>query len=215
MKYQEHREYEACWAITRDSVLFRNIAVLLGNREFTIIKEKKEYRRFVRFFDTSEYDLARRNCTLREVRKPEKNDVRYDYKTGHGDSRVERQYHSDKKLSPQELAEIFEIPLTYRPNKPVMEISGEHTKTFFSRNSSGTELVIELKQDTLYGEGQMVIRDIELEYKKGLLEEFHELISEVESGLQLRDSRQSLQKYTRIALKKKRIDLDSLVLEIA
>jgi hypothetical protein len=173
--------------------LISGIKAVLLEESWSILSDRADRRSFL-YYDTPGFEVYNNSETIRRVSgfdaKVSIGGIRYDYKTGSIDCRLEAKHWSNQVLSPEQI--IQELHLPFKMIIPVAPAETYHRLLDIEKGKT----LIEVKIDDYDLFGGIHLRELELEVMKGEEKLLREISGELKRRLGLDENHR--QKYTRI-----------------
>jgi hypothetical protein len=156
-----------------DQVVIEETKNILEREGWEIMNEHADEKDLL-YYDTSDLQFHKEGATLRQVTPfcPKKfpGTVRYDFKQGKGEIRLEAKGWSSEALSEDEIISLLCLENRVNRIKPIAQV--HITPKFldlekWDKRSGEVKVSAELKLDTCMYYGRPLFRELELELKKG------------------------------------------------
>lgn len=151
-----------------EQIIINECKKVLEKEGWEILGERNDKKSLL-YYDSSDLKLHREGATLRRVTpfNPKKfpGRVRYDFKQGRGQLRVESKGWSNELLEEDEIVGLLGLENRVKEIKPIVKV--RITPRFLDIEKEEGNMGIELKFDTCLYYGKPLFRELELELKKG------------------------------------------------
>lgn len=204
-KHNIHNEIEIETKL--DVPLYHNDKFIIDQAKKVLEKEgweimdEREDEKDILYYDTKEFKLHHQGATLRRVtpfdHKKFPGSVRYDFKQGRGELRLEAKAWSSEVLPEDEILSLLCLENRLDRITPIVQVHITPKFLDIEKYSNGkTQVSAELKLDTCFYKERALFRELEVELKTGDPKEIYELTNEISKYFGFSPINQ--QKYSRV-----------------